>query len=60
MSQSAIIGSAEAAAILGWSLAKVKRDAKAERIPVHAKLPGDTGAYLFDRSAIERIAEEAA
>lgn len=56
VSQSAsIIGTAEVSALLGWSVAKVKREALAERLPVHAKLPGETGAYLFERSAIEAL-----
>lgn len=51
-----IIGTPETAALLGWSLAKVKREAKAGRLPSEHKLPGSTGAYLFDRSVIETIA----
>lgn len=60
MSQSAnIIGSSEAARILGWSLAKVKREALAGRLPHQAKLPGETGAYLFSRDTVEFIARTA-
>ena len=47
-----IIGTAEVATLLGWSLARVKEEAKAGRLPIHAKMPGLTGAYLFDRDAI--------
>lgn len=57
MSQQAnIIGTSEAARILGWSLAKVKRETLAGRLPHHAKLPGETGAYLFSRDTVEFIA----
>lgn len=57
MSQSAnIIGSAEAARILGWSLAKVKRETLAGRLPHQGKLDGRTGAYLFSRDTIEYVA----
>jgi hypothetical protein len=52
-----LIGSADTAAILGWSLAKVKRAAKSGDLPVALKLPSETGAYLFDRAAIEALAE---
>jgi len=62
VSQSAnhIIGTSEAARILGWSLAKVKREAKAGTLPHEAKLPGDTGAYLFHRAVIEAHASRSA
>lgn len=54
VSQSAnIIGTSEAAQILGWSPAKLKREAKDGRLPFEAKLPGGTGAYLFHRAVIE-------
>lgn len=51
-----LIGTPEAATILGWSKAKVKREAKAKRLPYEHKLRGDTGAYLFHRGVIETIA----
>ncbi len=54
-----LIGSAEAAQVLGWSLAKVKREALHGRLPHHTKLPAQTGAYLFDRSVIEALRDEA-
>lgn len=57
VSQSAnIIGTSDAARILGWSIAKVKREAKDGRLPFEAKLPGETGAYLFHRAVIEQRA----
>lgn len=54
------VGSAEAAELLGWSRAKVKREAQHGRIPVALKMPGETGAYLFDRIAIEQLVAERA
>lgn len=57
VSQSAnLIGTAEAAKILGWSRAKVKREAGCRRLPYEHKMPGQTGAYLFHRSVVETIA----
>jgi hypothetical protein len=55
-----LIGSREAADILGWSLAKVKREALNGALPVALKMEGNTGAYLFERSAIAAKAEEVA
>jgi hypothetical protein len=52
-----LIGSREAAEILGWSLAKVKREALNGALPVALKMDGGTGAYLFDRGAITALAE---
>lgn len=51
-----LIGTGQAADALGWSRAKVKREAKAGRLPYEMKMEGDTGAYLFHRSVIETIA----
>lgn len=51
------IGTAEAADILGWSRAKVKRAARAGDLPHAVKVPGGTGAYLFDRDVIVALAE---
>lgn len=60
VSQSDYIGSAEAAELLGWSRAKVKREAQSGAIPVALKMPGETGAYLFLRSDIEQLIQAAA
>jgi len=57
VSQSDLIGTADAATILGWSRAKVKRAAKAGELPHAVKMPGDTGAYLFHRAVIEMKAK---
>lgn len=57
MSQSDnLIGTAQAAELLGWSRAKVKREAKDGHLPFELKMDGDTGAYLFHRSVITTIA----
>lgn len=53
VSQSDLIGTGDAATILGWSRAKVKRAAKTGELPHAVKMPGDTGAYLFHRAVIE-------
>ena len=53
-----IIGTAAAARILDRSTFWVKTKAKDGELPVHSKMPGTTGAYLFVRSEIERIAGE--
>lgn len=41
---------------LGKSVATVKRMAADGRLPYAVKVPGDTGAYLFDPSVIEHHA----
>jgi predicted site-specific integrase-resolvase len=55
-----LIGTAEAAGILGKSLPTVKRYAMAGRLPVAVKMKGDTGAYLFERADVDRLAAELA
>ena len=54
------IGTADAAKILGCSTTKVKMLAQAGELPIVLKMRGETGAYLFSRSAIEHIARRAA
>lgn len=58
MRQLDTIGSAEVADILGWSRAKVKREAKNGGLPTIGKLPAATGAYLFNRATIEYVARQ--
>ena len=53
-----LIGSDEVAHKLGWSRSKVKREAKEGRLPFALKMPGDTGAYLFDAAVIAELAAE--
>lgn len=52
-----LITTAEAARILGKSVSTVCRDAQLGYLPVHQKLPGQRGAYLFDRAAIQAHAD---
>ena len=58
VSESDIIGSQEAADILGWSGPKFRTAVKTGGVPYIQQLPGGTGAYLFSRSAIEQIARQ--
>ena len=55
-----LITASEAAKILDRPERTVKYQAKRDKLPVVAKLPGATGAYLFDRAAIEAIADSEA
>lgn len=49
------ITTAEAAQILGKSVATVNRLVALGRLTPARKLPGKTGAYLFDRAAVEAL-----
>ena len=49
------ITTAEAAEILGKSVATVNRLALLGRLKPERKLPGRTGAYLFRRKDVERL-----
>lgn len=51
-----LITTAQAAEILRVSIATINRDVSLGRLPAHQKLPGRTGAYLFDRKVIEEAA----
>jgi predicted DNA-binding transcriptional regulator AlpA len=51
---------AQVADILNYTVPWVNKLAATGRLPVAQKLPGRTGAYLFSRSEIERIASERA
>lgn len=53
-----LIGSAEAAAILGIDRSVLLRRVASGQLEPVQKLPAATGAYLFDRDAIEAIAPE--
>lgn len=50
-----LIGTADAAKILGVSERTAKRLASSGRLPAAVKMPGETGAYLFRRSDVERM-----
>lgn len=51
-----LITAAQAARILGVDSKTIRRRALAGLLPVAIKLPGFTGAYLFDRAAVEKLA----
>jgi len=53
-----LIGSVEAAAILGVDPATVVRWAHSGRLDPVTKAPGRTGAILFSRAQIRRLAAE--
>ena len=48
-----LITSAQAGRILGKTVSAVNRDAQLGYLPFVLKLPGKTGAYLFDRDLVE-------
>lgn len=50
-----IIGTPEAADILGWNIRKVQRKANTEEIPIVGRTTGRHGEYLFRASEIEQI-----
>lgn len=60
MANNDLISTAEAAAILGTTVSTVNRRAIAGQIPVAQQLPGMTGARLFRRSVVTRLAERLA
>lgn len=49
-----LVGAVEAAEIIGVSLPTVKRAARAGDLKHEVKAPGKTGAYMFERSEVER------
>lgn len=58
MRKGELITTAQAAHILGLTVATVNKRAKAGLIPVAQQLPGETGARLFDSDEIERLAQQ--
>lgn len=56
--QPALIGSAEAAQILGVSRATFNRWVAAGRIETAVEMPGSTGARLFTVDEVERVKAE--
>ena len=56
--QTALIGTRQAAEILGVPRTTLASRLAAGTIAPAIKLPGRTGAYLFDRAYIERLANE--
>ena len=60
MTQSSnLLTSAQVAEMLGKSVRTVHRMAEAGDLTIVTKLPVDTGAYLFDRKVIEKLAKAA-
>ena len=56
MTQNAtLLNTKQVAEILEKSIRTVNRMAEGGDLPYIAKMPGPTGAYLFDRSEIERL-----
>ena len=53
-----LIGAAEAAVILGVDPATVVRWVHAEKLTPITKAPGQTGAWLFSRAEIARLARD--
>lgn len=53
-----LIGSTEAAEIIGWSRSHFNRRVADGTVPVVHEQPGRTGIRLFDRSTIEALAAE--
>jgi len=54
-----LIGSAEACSILGGiDRATLVRRIAAGKIAYVTKMPGETGAYIFDRAEVERLKRE--
>jgi predicted DNA-binding transcriptional regulator AlpA len=51
-----LITTAQASELLGITVAWINKQAAKGRIPYVQKLPGRTGAYVFDREEIERLA----
>lgn len=60
MSNDDIIGSRQAAELMGMSVSHFTRNVRAGNIEPAHKLPGLRGAYMFDRALIERMAKETA
>lgn len=52
-----LIATREVANRLGVTVATVSRMVKRGDLPAVQKLPGRTGAYLFDRAEIEKLAD---
>jgi len=57
-SKGELITTAEVAQLLGITIAWTNKQAAKGRLPVAHKLPGLTGAYLFQRDEIEALASQ--
>lgn len=58
MPKNPLIPTAETAEILRVDVRTVHRMAEDGRLTPALKIPGRTGAYLFDRNDVERVANE--
>lgn len=58
MPKNPLIPTAEVAQILGVDVRTVHRMADDRRLTPSMKIPGRTGAYLFDRADVERLAAD--
>lgn len=56
MPNSPLVSSLEASEIMGMSRAAFNRRVRVGRVTPRHKVPGHTGAYLFDRAEIEGLA----
>lgn len=56
-SSAPLIGSAQAAKMIGVDRATFNRWVKAGTVPVAVEMEGETGARLFDRVIIEEMAQ---
>lgn len=57
-SETSLIGSRQAADIIGCDRDTLNRWVREGRIDEHHKLPGVTGSRLFDREVVEAFARE--
>lgn len=58
MSNAELIGAAQAARILGISQRQVARRVETGALEPLGKIQGKTGALLFDRAYVEKVAEQ--
>lgn len=58
MTEQALVGTAEAAKMLGRSPRYIQRLAEKGKLPVAVKMPGQSGAYLFDRALVATLAQK--
>ena len=52
-----LIPTSEVAEMFGLHVATIVRRVQAGELPYAVKVPGKTGAYLFDRAEIEKLAK---
>jgi predicted DNA-binding transcriptional regulator AlpA len=52
MTNTALLGVADVKGLTGLTVDTIKRAARSGDLPVALKMPGKTGAYLFDRADV--------